>query len=79
MADSYGRRLGCLLASEYSTMITQHQSDLKLNVNERENTLATIKNEEERKAVKLFQLKYQAAIRRITRRMVKAKHHHPQK
>ncbi len=78
-ANSYGRRLGCMLAAEYSTMITQHQSDLELIVNEGEDTLATIEDEEERrKAVKLFQLKYQSAVRRITRRTVKAKRRHPQ-
>ena len=73
-ARSYGIRLACMLVAEYATQITQFNSDIELIVNEGEDTLATIEDaDERRKAVKLFQLKYQAAVRRITRRMAKAK------
>ncbi len=73
-AQSYGRRLACMLVAEYATQITQFRSDIELLINEGEDQLATIEDpEERRKAVKLFQLKHQAAIRRASRRVARAK------
>ena len=80
-ANSYGRHLGCMLATEYSTMITQHQFDLELIVNEGEDTVATTENEEcAVKQSSASNSNTKLANHRISRgmHMVKAKRRHHQ-
>ena len=75
---TYSIHLGVLLVEEYKTLAIKLSTEIDQLLNEGESSLASITDEDTRKkAVKLLHIKYQAALRRASRRIVKAHRRRP--